>query len=275
MGIADRKRPATRQAHITAIERVIDAMRSSPDAALSLRDMARVAYMSPFHFVRTFRDVTGVRPRQFLRALRLETAKRRLVETPSSITDVCFDVGYSSLGTFIRSFTDLLGVSPRRLRSMAREGAVALSSAVTHEPEPAAGDYTVGGRLSTPDGFAGPVFVGLFPAAIPQGRPAACGIAVNADTYRVSGVRDGSFYLFALGIPWSASAKELVLCDSAVRGGGQMLEMRDGHVAGMTDIQLRQPSSLDPPLVFTVPPILWRRAPLRAALTKDSSKAAS
>jgi AraC-like DNA-binding protein len=113
-------RPATVVAHNEAVDRVIRTMHERLDEPLTLQEMSRIAYISPYHFNRIFRQITGIPPNQFLYALRLETAKRRLLMSNTSVTDVCFDVGYNSLGTFIRRFTALVGVSPSRLRDTQR-----------------------------------------------------------------------------------------------------------------------------------------------------------
>src|ERR1700733_10600862 len=110
------KRSYTIELHSRAVERVISAIRGRLDETISLREMAAVAHMSPYHFIRTFRQVTGVPPRRFLSALRVEAAARMLLETDNSVTAICLDVGYSSLGTFIRRFSYVLGVSPSKLR---------------------------------------------------------------------------------------------------------------------------------------------------------------
>ena len=260
-------RVGTREAHMAAVERVIGTMRERLEDNMSLRDMAGVAYMSRFHFDRTFRDVTGVRPRQYMRALRLQAAKRLLVETSSSVTDVCFDVGYNSLGTFVRSFTDLLGVSPRRLRSLAQTGD--LPSDVASVPDRPDVESAVSGRLTLPADFKGPVFIGLFTTAIPQGAPIACTVAVNSADYQITRIRDGSYHVFALGVPWSTSPPELVLCESALRAGGVHIDVRNGRASGQADLMLREPSPLDPPLLVTLPALLARRTPLRATSGRE------
>src|SRR4029453_11315599 len=94
--------------HAQAAERVISAMRERLDQPFSLEEMSEVAIMSPFHFNRPFRELTGIPPCQFLSAVRLQAAKRLLLTTDLSVTDICFEVGYNSLGTFIRRFTDLV-----------------------------------------------------------------------------------------------------------------------------------------------------------------------
>ena len=86
-----------------------------------LDEMARIAYLSPFYFNRIFRQLTGVPPRRFHTALRIDAAKRLLLTTDLSVTEMCLEVGYQSLGTFTTHFHELVGVSPRALRRLASE----------------------------------------------------------------------------------------------------------------------------------------------------------
>jgi transcriptional regulator GlxA family with amidase domain len=99
---ANSKRQDTLACHSLAVQRVIIAIRGRLDENISLTEMASVAYMSRYHFNRTFRQITGLPPRRFLSKLRVEAATRMLLNTNSSITEICLDVGYTSLGTFIR-----------------------------------------------------------------------------------------------------------------------------------------------------------------------------
>src|ERR1043166_9194315 len=143
-------RPATIASHHEAVERVIRIMHDRLDEPLTLQEMSKIAYISPFHFNRIFRHVTGIPPNQFLYALRLETAKRLLLTTDTSVTDVCFDVGYNSLGTFIRRFTGLVGLSPSRFRSLARHASDSLSLPSPSD-EARASAATISGRISAPE----------------------------------------------------------------------------------------------------------------------------
>ena len=90
-----------------ATEQIVSWMREHLDQEISMEEMAEKAGVTPFHFLRTFRRWTGVTPALFLSALRLEEAKRLLLTTDRSVTDICFDVGYNSLGTFTTRFTQL------------------------------------------------------------------------------------------------------------------------------------------------------------------------
>jgi AraC-like DNA-binding protein len=237
--------------HSRAVERVIGAMREHIDEAFSLDEMASLAIMSPFHFNRTFCEVTGIPPCQFLSTLRIEAAKRLLLTTELSVTDICFDVGYNSLGTFIRRFTGMVGVSPRRLRQTARLGRAVSAAHETDESEPC----TVIGHLEAPADFQGRMFVGLFPGPLPQGRPLACAALGRAGSYALTiPPRDGSYHLFAAGIPDAAGARDYYLCESALRGGGQIITLRDGQVRGDGDLVLRPRLSTDPPILLSLPP---------------------
>jgi AraC-like DNA-binding protein len=275
MAIDSHVRAGTQDAHRRAVTRVIGTMRERLDAGMSLGDMAGVAYMSRFHFDRTFRAVTGVRPRQYLRALRLQAAKRLLVETTSSVTDVCLDVGYSSLGTFIRSFTNLLGVSPQRFRLLAHKADHHVPVTLAAPSNRHDREGVVSGQVTAPETFAGPVFIGLFATAIPQGLPIACTIAVTSGPYRITGVREGSYHLFALGVAWSASSRELILGESALRAGGLRIEVRDGQSLDAADLNLRQPEPLDPPVLVTLPMLLARRAALAPGLRRRGTRIAA
>src|SRR5262249_11438611 len=74
-------RDSTITAHHEPVGRVMEARQNRIEEPLSLGAMAKIAFVSRFHFNRTFRQVTGVPPSQFLYALRLERAKHLLVET--------------------------------------------------------------------------------------------------------------------------------------------------------------------------------------------------
>lgn len=107
--------PSLRHAHrIVASLRLLERQRNEP---LSLRDLARAARLSPYHFLRTFKAVTGVTPHQWLLRARLRDAARRLATTNDPVTDVAFDVGFEDLSNFIRSFRSEFGLSPRRYRA--------------------------------------------------------------------------------------------------------------------------------------------------------------
>jgi AraC family transcriptional regulator len=87
---------------------------------LALESTARVAGLSPFHFLRVFSRVLGVTPHQYLVRTRLRRAARLLAEGGRAVTDVALEVGFEDLSNFVRSFRRAAGVSPRAFRRAAR-----------------------------------------------------------------------------------------------------------------------------------------------------------
>jgi AraC-like DNA-binding protein len=83
---------------------------------LDVRAVAAVAHVSPAHFSRTFRAVFGETPHRYLQRRRVERAMFLLRETDRSITDICFDVAFTSLGTFSRTFRAIVGETPSAYR---------------------------------------------------------------------------------------------------------------------------------------------------------------
>ena len=96
--------------------RARDAMDLSYSEPLDVRTVAAVAHVSPAHFIRCFRSVFGETPHRYLQRRRVERSMFLLRETRRSVTDVCFDVGFTSLGTFSRTFTRIIGETPSDYR---------------------------------------------------------------------------------------------------------------------------------------------------------------
>jgi len=83
---------------------------------LDVPTLARLALVSEAHFIRTFRATFGETPNRYLQRRRVERAMWLLRSTDRSVTDICMDVGFSSLGTFSRVFRDIVGESPSAYR---------------------------------------------------------------------------------------------------------------------------------------------------------------
>jgi AraC-like DNA-binding protein len=109
--------PAASQAPASALARVTQVIRMierQPDANLSIETLSREARLSPYHFLRTFQDVTGVTPHQYILRTRLRKAAIRLAEEPSSqVVDIALDCGFGDLSNFNHAFRAEFGVSPR------------------------------------------------------------------------------------------------------------------------------------------------------------------
>lgn len=83
---------------------------------LDVRAVAAVARVSEAHFIRRFRATFGETPHRYLQRRRVERAMFLLRETERSVTDICLDVGFASLGTFSRTFREIVGEAPSRYR---------------------------------------------------------------------------------------------------------------------------------------------------------------
>ena len=83
---------------------------------LDVRAVAAVAHISGAHFIRSFRAVFGETPHRYLQRRRVERSMFLLRETDRSVTDICFDVGFTSRGTFSRTFREIVGESPSDYR---------------------------------------------------------------------------------------------------------------------------------------------------------------
>jgi transcriptional regulator GlxA family with amidase domain len=88
---------------------------------LDVPALARTALMSPGHFQRLFREAYGETPYSYLMTRRVERAKTLLRRGDLTVTEVCFAVGCTSLGSFSSRFTELVGESPSAYRARSHE----------------------------------------------------------------------------------------------------------------------------------------------------------
>jgi AraC family transcriptional regulator len=109
-------RAATREELYRRLYRARDFIAASFDERLTLDDMARVACLSPSHFLRSFQQLFRQTPHQFLTDQRLRRARRLLLKTDLPVTEICFQVGFESLGSFSSLFRKKLGISPAAFR---------------------------------------------------------------------------------------------------------------------------------------------------------------
>lgn len=89
-----------------------DYLAAGLDQPLRLADAAREACLSPYHYHRLFARTFGETPHDFLTRLRMDRAKCLLAREQLPVTDVCFAVGYESLGSFSSRFRRMVGYSP-------------------------------------------------------------------------------------------------------------------------------------------------------------------
>jgi AraC-like DNA-binding protein len=99
------------------LRRARDLMDRAYAQPLDVPTLARVALMSPAHFSRRFREAYSETPYSYLMTRRIERAKALLRRGELSVTEVCFEVGCTSLGSFSARFTELVGEPPSAYRA--------------------------------------------------------------------------------------------------------------------------------------------------------------
>jgi AraC-like DNA-binding protein len=97
--------------------RARDTMDRAFALPIDVAALARVAHVSSAHFSRQFRATFGETPHRYLQRRRVERAMELLRETQQPVTEICFAVGFTSLGTFSRLFRDVVGEPPSHYRA--------------------------------------------------------------------------------------------------------------------------------------------------------------
>jgi AraC family transcriptional regulator len=109
-------RATTREELYKRLLRGRDCLLSSQSQRVRLQEVSRAACLSPFHFHRSFTQLFGETPHAFLTRHRLERAAHLLTQSNLSVTEICLETGFESLGSFSSLFSRRFGVSPREFR---------------------------------------------------------------------------------------------------------------------------------------------------------------
>ena len=122
--------PAQDLRDLARLRRVRDRIDREYAQPLDVEALARDAHMSPGHFSRQFRLAYGESPYSYLMTRRIERAMALLRRGDLNVTEVCFEVGCSSLGTFSTRFTELVGTPPSDYRRHAARATVGMPPCV-------------------------------------------------------------------------------------------------------------------------------------------------
>lgn len=235
------------------VERAIECIWERYSEPLSLTEIAESAMLSRFYFARLFRDTTGITPCRFLAAIRIHQAKRLLLSTSMSITDISFEVGYNSLGSFTNYFTTSVGVSPGRFRRMAGSGGFGLPGP---QPSPRTGLGAVAGTISLPEGHGNArVYVGAFRTPIVQNPSAAAAIidvpSGRPSCYSLPDVPEGTWYVHAVAVADGVGPDPGDRRTSLVGGHDSVTVAADSVTSAA--VRLRHGRLVDPPVLLALP----------------------
>ncbi|GAA2206378.1 helix-turn-helix transcriptional regulator [Nonomuraea monospora] len=125
--------PDQRLRELTLLRRVRDRIDRDYAQPLDVEALARGVHLSSGHLSRLFRAAYGESPYSYLMTRRIERAMTLLRRGDMSVTEVCFAVGCSSLGTFSTRFSELVGMSPSTYRRLAAGDAAGLPSCVAKQ----------------------------------------------------------------------------------------------------------------------------------------------
>jgi transcriptional regulator GlxA family with amidase domain len=125
--------PAQHLRDLALLRRVRDRMDREYAEPLDVEALARGVNMSAGHLSRQFKLAYGESPYSYLMTRRIERAMALLRRGDMSVTDICFEVGCSSLGTFSTRFTELVGVPPSVYREQAAEATKGMPSCVSKQ----------------------------------------------------------------------------------------------------------------------------------------------
>jgi AraC family transcriptional regulator len=265
-----------------SMERVVCRMEEKLGEDITIDDLARAALFSKFHFSRLFQRTTGISPGRFLSALRLERAKHLLVSTSLNVVDISHRVGYASVGTFSSRFSSSVGVSPTTYRRLGgfSQRMVSEQSGIDDRIDTDCSPGAVSGRIVAPPAMClGPVFVGLFPDPLPQGRPVSCTILSRPGPYQLRNVPRGSWHLLVYAMP-ALDEPAAPVANGATRaepckaprpyvGSVGRLRVRPDHPCRPPDVLLRPKRPLDPPVLIALPDLNGKLFPGEVAAGSD------
>jgi len=249
-------RSDTVEAYQKAVQRVIAHMKRHLEAPVDLEQLAQIAAISKFHFVRVFDEITGTTPHHFLACLRMQRAKELLLKPQATITDVCLEVGYASLGTFSKTFSSLVGISPQEFRAMPKRLSLARFAKAIWKYLATDRKFSgpeLEGTITGPSRPRGFIFVGTFTGGVPQGVPYSGTVLVKPGAFRIERPRIPEFHLMAVLVPFSANLSAMIANLPVGLVASQRVQNKGGERQAKPSIRLRPLRPTDPPIVLALP----------------------
>ncbi len=244
--------------HTNLVARVVAAMRAETEL-LTLNDYAEIAGISPFYFNRIFRSIIGVPPGEFATSVRFERAKHLLLTTPASITDICFEVGYSSIGTFSTRFKSLVGVSPASFRDMPDVVAdLDFGQAVFRmDPKLIHARGRIEGTMNFPPDQEASIFIGIYPAKIAVSSPVVGRMLTEPGPFELTNVPYGTWVVMSAALPTKNDpVRHLLPMGQLLVSSSAPFNIFPGDDVAQVHLNYGRPGPLQPPVVIALPTLL-------------------
>ncbi|SHF26297.1 transcriptional regulator, AraC family [Seinonella peptonophila] len=241
------------------VTEVITYIHHHLDEPLTLPLLARLAGYSPYHFTRIFKKQMGLSPLYYISSLRIERAKKLLLETDFTVRDIGLEIGQQSLGTFTTQFTKRVGVSPATFRksSQLADGYFkSLQQLKQWDMQNLLSQPTnqVKGTLKATHPFKGLVLIGLFPKPIPEGLPLYGTLLSQLENFCFQNVQPGTYYLFATSVAWEMQIEDFLLPNHTLRYRPvEAIIVEDNQSIPHQEVILRPPQVDDPPILISIP----------------------
>lgn len=191
---------------------------------ISLRDIADAVGYSPFHFARQFERQVGIPPGQFLAAQRFQRAKRLLLTTDAQVIEVCYEVGFTSVGTFTTRFAAAVGCTPRAFRCLPEALAPIVPRPTVVSAHQGLGAVVCGSARLSPGaitalGRESPVvYLGLYPRRSAAGAPVRGTTLLGQGEFALVDVPPGNYWLLASALPPRADPRAQLVPERSVIG---------------------------------------------------------
>lgn len=256
--------PSGARPEVLAALRLIAEHQSEP---LTLAEVADAVGYSPFHLARRFKAEVGLAPMQWLAAQRFLRARQLLLGSDASVTDICMEVGFSSLGTFTRRFTSEVGLGPsefRRLPDRLSDDPAKLAHVPGMDP--------AGGRLSGRIRFtaaarvlvgADPViYIGPFAERAARGRPICGSHLRGSDVFGFTDIPPGTYWLLASAYADDDPLRPLTEPQPVTGGTGAPVRIGRGLTGGL-QVLMTAPGDWATPITVALPALTAERTAAR------------
>ena len=258
MAVAEILRPLSPQddARAETVAHIIRQMKRPENGPVLLDEWAEYAGMSKYELTAAFRRLTGIPPKTFHNVEKLEIAKRLLVFEDMRVTDVCFEIGFESVGSFVSKFTKFVGLSPGSYaREMTAASFIKAYLAAILSTAGAMRDRQSQRRLTfhqPADQTRQNLIAAVFEKPFPSGYPAAWRFvpATRAPSPAVSRVAG---HCLVASRPFFPKKTDLINLAPALIGRAHITRSSQ-----KTEITMAPPTIFDPPITLAVPAMLSR-----------------